>query len=447
MMHAFTRKKSGSLGPAGTMLVGLLVFGLAACNDDEVAAPESPDNLPTVVSNASSLGTLEAALGAAGLVEALEAEGPFTVFAPRDAAFEALGADVVDALLASGNEALLQKVLTYHVVPSARLEAADLRDGQLVSTLQGDLLEIGISNGTVTVNGATVVQADVEASNGIAHVIDGVLVPETNIVERAILTPQTQTLVDAVVAGDLAGTLSGPGPFTVFAPVNAAFEALGTETLDALLDPANQALLQKILTYHVIPGEIRAADLTDGASVTTVEGTPVTIDLSGSAPMVNGAEIIATDIETSNGVIHLIDTVLTDNADIVDVAVLNRFDTLVDLVAEAGLVETLRSDNGGAGFTVFAPTEDAFAALSSVPSGQALVDVLTYHVVGATVESGDLSDGQVVTTVQGGTFTVNISGSSVTITDGAGNTVNVILTDVPAANGIVHVVDAVLLPS
>lgn len=138
---------------------------------------------------------------------------------------------------------------------------------------------------------------------------------------------------------------------------------------------------------------------------------------------------------------------LTENADIVDVAVLNGFDTLVDLVVEADLVTTLRSDNGGDGFTVFAPTDEAFAELAAVPTGQALVDVLTYHVVGATVGSADLSDGQIVTTVEGSTFTVNIDGSTVTITDGSGATVGVVLTDVPAANGVVHVIDGVLLPS
>lgn len=102
-----------------------------------------------------------------------------------------------------------------------------------------------------------------------------------------------------------------------------------------------------------------------------------------------------------------------------------------------------------ADLTVFAPTNEAFAALSAVPSGQALTDVLTYHVLDSEVASGDLSDGLQVTNtlLAGGAFTVNISGSDVTITDGAGNTVNVIITDVPASNGIIHVIDAVLLPT
>jgi transforming growth factor-beta-induced protein len=410
---------------------------------DEVLVP-SVDIVDVATLNGFS--TLTTAVGAAGLVDALRGDGPFTVFAPTNAAFDALGADVIAALLDEGNIDLLTGILGFHVVPGVAAFAGDLTDGQMVTTLEGEQLTIGVSGEGVTVNGVSVIAADVAASNGVIHVTDEVLVPSVDIVDRAILTAETQTLVAAVAAGDLVTTLKGDGPFTVFAPINEAFEALGTDQLDVLLAPENQALLQKILTYHVISGDVRAADLVDGGTATTVEGTEVTFDLSGETPMVNGANIIATDIVTENGVIHLIDGVLTENADIVDVATLNGFETLVALVAEANLVTTLRSDNGGDGFTVFAPTDEAFAALAAVPSGQDLVDVLTYHVVGATVGSGDLTDAQVVTTVEGSTFTVNIDGSAVSITDGSGNTVDVVLTDVPASNGVIHVIDGVLLP-
>ncbi len=432
-----------------TLLVPAAAIAFAACGDEEPTGPidTGPDNIAEIAQSTDDVSTLAAALEAAGLVSALEGDGPFTVFAPVNSAFAALGDDVVAALLEDANADLLSRILTFHVVSGTAAFSDDLTDGQTVTTLEGNELTIGVSGSGVTVNGAAVTTADIEAENGVIHLIDGVLVPPVDIVERAILTAETQTLVDAVVAGDLVTTLQGDGPFTVFAPINAAFEALGTDKLDVLLAPENQALLQKILTYHVIAGDVRAADLVDGGTATTVEGTEVTFDLSGETPLVNGAGIIATDIVTENGVIHLIDGVLTENADIVDVAVLNGFDTLVDLVVEADLVTTLRSDNGGDGFTVFAPTDEAFAELAAVPTGQALVDVLTYHVVGATVGSGDLSDGQVVTTVEGSTFTVNIDGSTVTITDGSGATVGVVLTDVPAANGVVHVIDGVLLPS
>jgi transforming growth factor-beta-induced protein len=428
-------------------LLPALLLAVAACGEDDPMTPVINDDIVDIVVSTADVSTLEAALQSAGLVSALQGDGPFTVFAPRNEAFDALGADVVAALLEEGNADLLSKVLTFHVMAGVAARSTDLTDGQTVTTLQGADLTIGVAGGTVTVNGATVVSADIEATNGVIHLIDAVLVPPVDVVERAILTSETQTLVAALDAGDLLGILGGAGPFTVFAPVDAAFEALGSDKLDVLLDPANLGLLQKILTYHVISDDVRAADLTDGLSVETVEGSEITFDLSGATPKVNGAEIIATDIIVENGVIHLIDGVLAENADLVDVALLNGFPTLVDLVVGAGLETTLRDDNGGAGFTVFAPTEEAFAALGSVPSGEALVDVLTYHVVSGTVGSGALSDGQVVTTVQGETFTVNIDGSDVTITDQGGNTVNVLVTDVPAANGVVHVIDGVVLPS
>lgn len=256
------------------------------------------------------------------------------------------------------------------------------------------------------------------------------------------------TLRAALETAGLKQTLDGAGPFTVFTPSNEAFDAVGDDIVVALLEPANADLLEKILTYHVVAGtEARAAGLSDGQTIATLQGQEVTIGVSGGDVTVNGNTVVAADVEASNGVAHVIDGVLIPSVDIVDVAVLNGFGTLVGLVREAELEATLRSDNNGDGWTVFAPTDEAFEALSSVPEGDALVDVLTYHVVSGTVGSGDLSDGQVVTTVEGSTFTVNIDGSDVTITDGSGNTVSVVLTDVPASNGIIHVIDEVMLPS
>ena len=298
----------------------LLSATMVACGDDPIIV--ELDDIPSIVTATTDVSTLEAALGAAGLVAALEGAGPFTVFAPTNAAFEALGADVVAALLEPANAGLLEEVLQLHVVAGTAAFSGDLTDGQMVTTLQGEDLTIGVAGTSVTVNGANVVNADIEASNGVIHLIDAVLTPAVDIVEKAILTAETQTLATAVVAGDLAGTLSGAGPFTVFAPTNSAFAALDAYTLNALLDPANIAILQEVLTYHVIPGDIRAADLMDGAMVATVEGRELTFDLSGMTPMVNGTDIIATDIVVENGVIHLIDGVLLPEFDIVEKALI-----------------------------------------------------------------------------------------------------------------------------
>jgi transforming growth factor-beta-induced protein len=272
-----------------------------------------------------------------------------------------------------------------------------------------------------------------------------------DIVDIVIETADVSTLETAVIEADLVSALQSDGPFTVFAPVNSAFDGLGSDLVGALLEPENADLLTSILTYHVVPGVAAAStDLTNGQMVPTLQGDDLTIGISGSTVTVGAATVTGADVEATNGIIHLIDQVLIPEVDIVDTGILNEFYTLVDLVRSAGLESTLRGDNSGAGYTVFAPTEEAFAALSSVPTGQDLVDILTYHVVGATVESGALSDGQVVTTVDGSrTFTVNIDSGSgaVSITDGSGATVNVVATDVTATNGIVHVIDGVLLPS
>lgn len=422
----------------------MLTVGLAACDDDDsTTTPTADPDIAELATSSSELTTLVSALQAAGLVSALQADGPFTVFAPRNAAFDAVGSSTVQALLASGNEAALTDLLTYHVVPG-RYTAADLAGGAMLTTLAGGTLTVE-GGSSVTVDGATVVTADLEASNGVVHIIDGVLLEGLDIVQRASVTADVSTLVTAVGAADLADVLSGTGPFTVFAPINDAFAGIPSEQLDRLLDSDNQALLQKVLTYHVIPGEVRAADLVDGATVTTVEGTALTIDLDGG-PMVNGANIIATDIETENGVIHLIDAVMLENLDVVDQAVVNGFSALVGAVQTADLETTLRTDNDGAGFTVFAPTDAAFEALPSVPSDPAvLADILLYHVLGGEVRSTDLSDGLVATTLQGGTFTVRLPGTGPQI-EGAQNTVSVVVTDVEAANGVIHVIDAVLLP-
>nr|NIP81544.1 fasciclin domain-containing protein [Gemmatimonadota bacterium]NIQ56967.1 fasciclin domain-containing protein [Gemmatimonadota bacterium]NIU77138.1 fasciclin domain-containing protein [Gammaproteobacteria bacterium]NIX46459.1 fasciclin domain-containing protein [Gemmatimonadota bacterium]NIY10774.1 fasciclin domain-containing protein [Gemmatimonadota bacterium] len=311
------------------------------------------------------------------------------------------------------------------------------------TALSGDELTVAISDGVVTVGGAAVQAADVAASNGVVHVVGSVLTGGLDLVERARVTPDLSTLVAAVVEAELGETLGGEGPFTVFAPVNAAFAALDPDALGRLLADENRALLRKVLTYHVVPGRVLSTDLVDDAEVGTVEGSPLRIDLDGGAT-VNGVDIVATDIEVENGVIHLIDGVLLQHLDVVDVAILNGFDALVGAVRAAGLEPALRDPT--ASLTVFAPTDAAFDAIGPVPTDPGtLTPILTYHVVGSEAYAADLSDGQVLTTLQSGTLTVLIDGGTVTL-DGARNTAEVAATDVPASNGVIHVIDTVLLP-
>lgn len=280
--------------------------------------------------------------------------------------------------------------------------------------------------------------------------------PQRTIVEVAQNTPDLSILVEAVVAADLAPTLS-TGTLTVFAPTNAAFAALLTElgvTKEALL--ANKPLLTAVLTYHVLGSTVVRADVPVGKAITPVGGGFFKIESSGGLRITDGrnrvSHITATDIPASNGVVHLVDRVLLPaNKDIVATAqALPDFSILVEAVVAAGLVETLQ---GAGPFTVFAPTNAAFAALLAelglskaalLADTALLTKVLTYHVVGARVLKAEVPVGTAIATVQGQTFTVD---ASLKITDQKQRSTAIVATDVFAANGVIHAMDRVLLPA
>merc|ERR1712209_108559 len=278
-------------------------------------------NIVELAQSVDDLSTLVAAVVAGDLVETLSSPGPFTVFAPTNEAFAALPAGTLDTLLKPENKGQLVDILTYHVLP-AKVLSTDLKPKQVVKTVEGKDLLVTIYKGNVYANKAKVVGADNMASNGVAHIIDGVLLPPSkladelpNIVELAQSVDDLSTLVAAVVAGDLVETLSSPGPFTVFAPTNEAFGALPAGTLDDLLKPENKATLVDILTYHVLPVQVLSTDLKNFQAVKTVEGKPVhVIKYHGEVevgPSVHDLKkVTGADNLASNGVAHIIDGVL-----------------------------------------------------------------------------------------------------------------------------------------
>lgn len=269
--------------------------------------------------------------------------------------------------------------------------------------------------------------------------------PTQTIAQVAAATPQLSTLTSALQAAQLVETLDGTGPFTVFAPVNSAFAQLPQADIERLLAPENRALLTKVLTYHVVPGRLLSSQLTEGQTLTTAEGTTLTITLAGG-PKVNGVAITTPDIVTKNGVVHLIGGVLTQNLDVVDVATVKGFSSLVSAAQAANLVTALRGNGAGQGITVFAPTNTAF---QNIPGGApsdptTLANVLKLHVTNGRAAAASLTNGQVITTLNGN-LTVGIANGTVTLT-GPRNNARVTVTDVPAKNGIIHVIDTVLLP-
>jgi uncharacterized surface protein with fasciclin (FAS1) repeats len=258
---------------------------------------------------AGSFKTLAAALTAADLVGALKGDGPFTVFAPTDDAFAKLPKGTVEELVKPENRGVLTAILTYHVVPG-RVMAKDVVNLTNATTLNGQKIDIALGKG-VKIDNANVIKTDIECSNGVIHVIDRVIMPSTdNIIETAVKAGSFETLVAAVKAAGLAGTLSGDGPFTVFAPTDDAFQKLPRGTVESLLEPANRHKLADILKYHVVPGRIYAKDALAAGTAETAEGSRVRFRLQGGTLRVNDATIVENDIETTNGVIHIIDEVI-----------------------------------------------------------------------------------------------------------------------------------------
>ena len=250
--------------------------------------------------------TLEAAVVAADLAGTLSGAGPFTLFAPTDAAFSALGQATIDALLADPTGALTD-VLLQHAV-SGVADGTNIFDGLKIGALSGDNLEFSTANG-LQVNGITISTADIQASNGVVHVIDAVINKPQTIVDVVVNSPDHNTLEAAVIAAGLAPTLSGPGLFTLFAPTDAAFAALGQATIDQLLsDPTGD--LTTILLYHAVNGIASPANIGNGSSLGSVGGQNLNFTVSGNVIQVNNANITVANIETQNGIVHVIDAVL-----------------------------------------------------------------------------------------------------------------------------------------
>lgn len=416
---------------------------------DAVILPPSGTVVDVVV-NSEVHETLEAAVIAAELADDLSGDGPFTVFAPTDAAFAALPEGTVDTLLADPTGDLAN-ILLYHVV-GASVSSGSLTNGQVAMTLSGSDVIVTINENGVFINDAQVTVTDILATNGIVHVIDAVLLPPTETVVDVVVNSEVhETLETAVIAAELADDLSGDGPFTVFAPTDAAFAALPEGTLDALLaEPTGE--LADILLYHVVGASVASGSLTNGQVATTLLGQDVIVTIDENGVFINDAQVTVTDILASNGIVHVIDAVLLPpSGTVVDVVVGSEVhETLEAAVIAAELADDLSGDGP---FTVFAPTDAAFAALPAGtldalladPTGD-LADILLYHVVGAKVYASQLMDGAAATTLFGQDITVTINENGVFINDTQGTVAQVTTADILATNGVVHVIDAVILP-
>ncbi|HET8860041.1 fasciclin domain-containing protein [Marivirga sp.] len=450
---------------------------------DGVLLPELPaEPLPNLVeaATAAELNILLQAVGEVdGLGQTLLDAEAITVFAPTDAAFgaalEAFDATNLEELVeAIGGVGNLELVLGFHVVPAVAF-AEDLVDGEnTFNTLAGQEITVTASADGVTVtdfngNVSNVITADVAIENGVVHVIDGVLLPELpepalpNLVEAATEAGLT-TLLEAVGAVDgLADDLLAAEAITVFAPTNAAFgvvlEAYGVDNLgDLVTELGGVDKLNEVLGYHVVASAALSTDLTDGQTLTTLNGQELTVTINADGVFINDVQVTTADVEISNGVVHVVDGVLVPTLEypnVVEAAQAAGLTTLIDAVTAADLGATL---TGAEAITVFAPTNAAFESLLAQYGAADLTEliaklgaetvstVLQFHVVSSVAFSHDLTDGMTVTTLAGEDLTINLDGEAVTVTDVDGSVYNVTTADVKIDNGVVHVIDGVLLP-
>ncbi len=457
------------------------LFFLQACgssNTSSIHETDTPiDTTPqptatTIVDVAVADGnftTLVAALEATGLDATLsDTSGSFTVFAPTDDAFALLGQETIDGLL--NDLDTLTDILTYHVI-SGEVDAstAVASAGTLVEMVNGDQVGLSLDGENLLVNLATVTVTDIQADNGIIHVIDAVLMPladraepTLNIVETAIAAGSFDTLVSVLQAAGLDAALADESrSFTVFAPTDEAFAMIGAETIANLL--ANPDVLADILLQHVVEAEVLSttAFSLNGQSASTLSGAaiPVSINNALNSLLFGGATVTVKDIYASNGVIHVIDMVVVADVElpgpamsIVDVAMANgNFTTLVAALQATGLDTVL--DDPETNFTVFAPSDDAFALLGQETIDSLLANTVTLSgiLLNHVLPDGIVLQDTAVTIAQSANKMVTTAVNqdiSLSLSDGTlyANKSAVSLTDITADNGVIHVIDQVILP-
>jgi transforming growth factor-beta-induced protein len=449
-------------------IASIAIFSLNSCEKDEEPEAMPTKNIVEIAMETPSLSTLVTAITTADLVNALIAPGPYTVFAPSNAAFEKLDEGVLDILIA--NPSVLTEVLQYHVV-SGKVLSSSLSNGSVATLLSGKSISVTVSGGMVTLNGSSkVTTADVEATNGVVHIIDEVLLPEgfvlpdpaptKSIVEIASETPSLSILVDALTMfPDLVSALGSAGSYTVFAPTNDAFTALLGVIGQSSLSDIPESVIERLLKYHVISGAgLMSTDLSDGQMAATILSADdkITVGIAGSSVTINGAAVSLPDVKATNGIVHVVDAVLVPELElsivntIVEPAYFNKnFSILTEAVVTANLLGTLT--NASASLTLFAPDNAAFTAagITSLAglTAEDLAPILTYHVIGSEVFGDGLpATGSAVTTL-GGDFYLSLNDngafinglSKVTVASLSGGALDY-------DNGVVHLINRMLKP-
>ena len=375
----------------------------------------------------------------------------YTVFAPTNTAFDNVVTDLgladINALLALPT---LADILLYHVM-NVEVPSSGVTNGLIATPMNTtNSIKFTIDGTDVFANQSPISGFDLPADNGVVHVLDEVILSNPTVADVALGSAVHTSLVAAVVEARLLPALTDPfEKYTVFAPTNTAFDdvvtALGLADINALLALPS---LADILLYHVMNAEVPSSGVTNGLIATPMNTTnSIKFTVDGMDVYANQSPISGFDLPADNGVVHVLDEVILSNPTVADVAIGSAVHTsLVAAVVEARLLPALTDPFEK--YTVFAPTNTAFdnavtalglADINALLASSDLTSILLYHVLGSEVLEADLANGM-VPTLNGQSVTVDISGPTI-------NTSNITATDLLADNGVVHVLDAVLVPS
>lgn len=407
------------------------------------------DNLFGLVALSENLEVLEDIVEDLALDATLRTGSDLTFFAPTDEALNSLGADMLATLRTNQNRDVMEKLIRRHLVPG-RIRLVDLQDGTLLEPLAGPPLEVRIDGEEVTVGGALLTEADLETGNGVLHEVDELVRDHLTLAERLRVTPLLRSFADLLSAAGLSNLAERGEPTTLLIPINSAFDALGPAFLQSLERFNNRDVLSKILRHHVVPGRVRTDDLEDGDTLTPLDGSDLTVRVEGGLTFLGEARVIVAEVETSDGLIYLLDTVVLSHLDLAErLKIEPELTDFYTIFGDAGLLDELGGDDT---FTLFVPTDNALA-----PLGDPFLDALRlrpdlllrtaqYHIVPGRVEPEDLEQDGALTTL--GEFSLRIQ----TVDDVGGPTVfvggrgRVAFPPIETSNGLVYTIAPFILP-
>ncbi len=414
-------------------------------------------SIADITAQRDNLSTLSSALDLANLTDTLDADIEYTILTPSNTAFDALPDTLLEEL--DNNPVRLAEVLSYHVV-LGRLTRDDLAEQRFIQTVQGQTLYISTVEGGLTINGAAILlEADIEASNGLVHIIDSVLLPSIYETEATVSIAEIigqraefSTMLAAVLAAGYGNELQAPGQYTLLSPTNQAFANLPEGTLDDLL--ADPGQLREVILYHTLPGIFTEGDINAATSLPSLTGQPILIEdvPFSSEVLLNGeADLQLTNLRGNNGIVHQIDRVLfpPEEPQLVSIAAIIAENPALTTLNEAAQTANVQQTWVDADeITVFAPTNAAFEALPDGISEQLLSDraqlqrVLLYHMLNQARSEADLIDRRLIQTLAGSPVLIFEDRGMFTV-----NGAQFITTDIEASNGTVHIIDSVILPS